>query len=117
MKTCWRCGARFEGDFLPTIRPAGIGQEWRDRWSQVCGECVQKHDERKRARLLGEWFFRALVTLDPYQRDPAEKARALLKADPTLGDDAPEADFSAERARRCAEVLRRYADLKEEREP
>jgi hypothetical protein len=53
----------------------------------------------------------ALLTLDPGNVEPEQSARNWLKADPKL--IGSHADFSAQRARRAADILRRYADLKE----
>jgi hypothetical protein len=69
-------------------------------------------EERDYVALVTRQFSAALTALDPGSVAIDESARTWLKADAGLVGEA--GDFSAERARRIAAVLARYAELKEE---
>ena len=74
----------------------------------------RQREEREYVLTVTKNLNTALTYLDPRQIDPDECARKWLKANPALIGD--HADFSAISARRAADALLRYADLKEEQE-
>jgi RNase H-fold protein (predicted Holliday junction resolvase) len=71
----------------------------------------QQQEERDRLRVRAKNFSTAMLYLDPFNIPGEEFASGFLAVTDDLLD-AP-ADLSPQRARRCAEILLRYADLKE----
>jgi hypothetical protein len=72
-------------------------------------EAKKKREWQENIRQTSANLLDALTLLDPHNMDPQKSAVHLMHADERfLG--LPQ-DFSAERARRCADVLLRYADL------
>lgn len=71
----------------------------------------RKEEEKRQVRTVTENLNTALTCLDPGRINADDSASNLLRADPTLLGGS--ADFSGARARRAADVLLRYAALKE----
>ena len=115
------CKRRDELEGEPA-RLARLEKEWPDLALKVReGELTlpgaeaeakeRKRKEEQRIRITTENLNTALTYLDPGQVKPDEAAANFLDSNPDLVGGR--ADFSPERARRAADVLIRYAEMKE----